>query len=121
MKEKTAEKTRLDALVDPQCPPGHIALTDDERLEALDIAKKSIFLQNRFSYKYNTNIVSIFLIFLFCWWPEYQTLIDEINHMPITSRTLKVKNRQIEIEKELNELDDNLRVFSRQKVYVKIN
>lgn len=41
MKEKIAEKSRLDALVDPHCPPDHIALTDDERLEALDIAKKS--------------------------------------------------------------------------------
>lgn len=40
--------------------------------------------------------------------------------MPLTSATLKVKNRQIEIEKELNELDENIRIFSRQKVYVKM-
>lgn len=51
---------------------------------------------------------------------EYQSLIDEINHMPLTSATLKVKNRQIEIEKELNELEENIRIFSRQKVYVKL-
>lgn len=41
MKTKMAEKSRLDALLDPNCPAGHIALTDEERLEALDIAKKS--------------------------------------------------------------------------------
>lgn len=40
MKEKIAEKSRLEALIDPQCPPGHIALTDEERLEALAMAKK---------------------------------------------------------------------------------
>lgn len=52
--------------------------------------------------------------------PGYQSLIDEINKMPLTSKTLKVKQRQMEIEKELNELDDNLRIFSRQRVYVKM-
>lgn len=43
MKERIAEKSRLDAMIDPHCPPGHIALTDDERLEALSIAKKSMY------------------------------------------------------------------------------
>lgn len=41
MKDKLAEKSRQDALVDPHCPSGHIALTEEERLEALDIAQKS--------------------------------------------------------------------------------
>lgn len=43
MKDKLAEKSRQDALIDPHCPSGHIALTEEERLEALDIAQKSKF------------------------------------------------------------------------------
>lgn len=45
MKIKMAEKSRLDALLDPNCPADHIALTDEERLEALSIAKKSSYFR----------------------------------------------------------------------------
>lgn len=41
MKEKQAEKCRLDALIDPNCPPGHTALSNLERLDALNMAQKS--------------------------------------------------------------------------------
>lgn len=37
----------------------------------------------------------------------------------MTSKTLRVKNRQIEIERELRQLDDTIQIFSRSKVYVK--
>lgn len=50
---------------------------------------------------------------------EYQDLIDELNHMPLTSQTLRVRNRQIEIEKELRKLDVTIQIFSRSRVYVK--
>lgn len=90
MKEREAEKCRLDAIVDPNCPPGHTALSEEERLDTLSIAHK-----------------------------KQQDLIDELNRMPMSSRTLRVRNRQIEIEKELNKLDDIVKIFSRLKVYVK--
>lgn len=50
---------------------------------------------------------------------EYQDLIDELNHMPLTSETLRTRNRQIEIEKELRKLDQTIQIFSRSRVYVK--
>lgn len=90
MKEREAEKCRLDAIVDPNCPPGHTVLSEEERLDTLNIAHK-----------------------------KQQDLIDELNRMPMASRTLRVRNRQIEIEKELNKLDDIVKIFSRLKVYVK--
>lgn len=39
--------------------------------------------------------------------------------MPLTSQTLRTRNRQIEIEKELRQLDHTIQIFSRSKVYVK--
>lgn len=50
---------------------------------------------------------------------EYQDLIDELNHMPLTSETLRIRNRKIEIEKELRHLDHTIQIFSRSRVYVK--
>lgn len=50
---------------------------------------------------------------------EYQDLIDELNHMPLSSKTLRIRNRKIEIEKELRQLDYTIQIFSRSRVYVK--
>lgn len=43
MKIREAEKNRLDLLIDINCPPGHTVLSESERIESLDIAKKSNF------------------------------------------------------------------------------
>lgn len=41
MKIKSAEKARLNALIDPDCPPNHNVLSDVDRIESLDIARQS--------------------------------------------------------------------------------
>lgn len=46
-------------------------------------------------------------------------LIDELNRLPMTSTTLRVRDRRITIENELRQLDQTIDVFSRTKVYVK--
>lgn len=51
---------------------------------------------------------------------EYQDLINDLNRLPMTSQTLRVRNRQIEIERELRQLDETIQIFSRSKVYVRI-
>lgn len=52
---------------------------------------------------------------------EFQKLINELNRMPMTFLTQKMRKRQKEIEQELNKLEDSIRIFSRTKVYVKLN
>jgi hypothetical protein len=47
-------------------------------------------------------------------------LVDELNRLPMTCETLRVRNRKIAIEKELRKLDEHIIVFSRPKVYIKI-
>lgn len=51
----------------------------------------------------------------------FKDLVDDLNRLPMTCETLRVRNRKIEIEKELRTLEINMRVFSRTKVYVKLN
>ncbi|XP_070499382.1 uncharacterized protein [Chironomus tepperi] len=87
-----AKKKQLEAAKDdPDCPEGHVPLSEDERQESLRIAKK-----------------------------RFKELVDDLNRLPMTCETLRVRNRKIEIEKELRSLEINLRVFSRSKVYVKL-
>lgn len=45
MKFQEEERKRMTSLEDVNCPPGHTVLSDDERLETLQIAKKSTFKQ----------------------------------------------------------------------------
>lgn len=51
----------------------------------------------------------------------FKELVDDLNRLPMTCETLRVRNRKIEIEKELRSLETNIRVFSRTKVYVKLD
>lgn len=61
------------------------------------------------------------ILFVFYDDAEFNELIDELNKMPLTSHTLKVKQRKIEIDRELDKLEQSVRIFSRAKVYVKLN
>uniref|UniRef100_A0A336LND0 CSON005270 protein n=1 Tax=Culicoides sonorensis TaxID=179676 RepID=A0A336LND0_CULSO len=90
-KEELANIEKEGENIDLDCPDGHILLPDKDRLKALEIAKK-----------------------------RFDLLIQELNKMPMTSETLRIRNRKIEIEKELTKLEDSIRIFSRTKVYVKL-
>ncbi|KAL6424966.1 hypothetical protein ACFW04_009361 [Cataglyphis niger] len=76
----------------PDCPEGHVPIPDHERKETLRLLKKN-----------------------------YQDYVNELNMMPIKTDTLRAQRRKIEIEKQLNKLEEGIKVFSRPKVYVKIN
>ncbi|XP_022227328.2 uncharacterized protein LOC111077381 [Drosophila obscura] len=74
---------------DPDCPRGHCLLTEQERLSHLNSAQK-----------------------------RYDGLIREVNHMPITSQSLWVRTRKAEIDKELDNVDGEIRFYSKPKVYI---
>lgn len=90
-KEIQVQKAKIEEL-DPNCPNGHIPLPDCERKETLQMLKKN-----------------------------YQDYVTELNMMPIKVDTLRAQRRKIEIEKQLNKLEEGIKVFSRPKVYVKMN
>ncbi|XP_044738827.1 uncharacterized protein LOC123300332 [Chrysoperla carnea] len=78
--------------IDPDCPPGHITIPNDERKETLRALRQS-----------------------------YADLVGELNLLPVKTDTLRTRNRKIELEKQLNKIEEGIKVFSRPKVYVKIN
>lgn len=111
-KELKKQQQLKAAADDPECPDGHIPLTEDERLEALKLAKKRKLKILNIAFQYLLTFAS-FLV-------GFKDFVDELNRLPMTSETLRVRNRKIEIEKELRSLELNIRVFSRPKVYVKL-
>ncbi|XP_078045315.1 uncharacterized protein LOC144474391 isoform X2 [Augochlora pura] len=89
--QKREEKAKIEA-IDSDCPHGHVPLLESERKETLHILKKS-----------------------------YQDYVNELNLMPIKSDTLRAQQRKAEIEKQLNKLEEGIKVFSKPKVYVKMD
>ncbi|EDW26047.1 GL14160 [Drosophila persimilis] len=49
---------------------------------------------------------------------RYDVLINELNHMPITSQTMRVRSRKAEIDKELAIVDEEIRVYSKPNLYI---
>jgi uncharacterized protein YjaG (DUF416 family) len=56
----------------------------------------------------------------FCLFSGYTDLVQELNMMPVRTDTLRIRNRKIELEKQLNKIEEGIKVFSKPKVFVKI-
>lgn len=74
-----------------EAPVGHYLLTEEERLEALQLAQA-----------------------------RYDQLIQQLNALSITSQTFRTRTKKIDIEKELQSLENTLKIFSRNKVFVNL-
>lgn len=46
-------------------------------------------------------------------------LIEELNRVPITVDTIRVKSHKAELERQLTRLEDAMKTFSRPKVWLK--
>ena len=84
------EIERISKIPDPQCPPGHVAMAENERLETLNLLS-----QNKYE------------------------LLEELKCMPMRTDTLRGIQKKALIENKLAEIDDAIKIFSRKKVFVK--
>jgi len=78
---------------DPDCPKGHKRVPEDERRKVLAKLKKS-----------------------------QDELEIELGSLPVRQcDTLKYKQRKMDIEVKLNELDEAVKIFSKKKVFVRVS
>ena len=47
-------------------------------------------------------------------------MLSELNSMPIRNDTFRVRTTKNEMEKKLTELDEAIKIFSKPKVFVKV-
>lgn len=85
------EDEMLKTVLDPMCPPGHIPLPDRERKKTLHMLRVS-----------------------------YAELVREMNLLPVRTDTLRIRQRKIQLETQLNKIEEGIKVFNKSKVYVKI-
>jgi len=76
---------------DPDCPPNHVRLSEDERRRVLTNLQKSLNEKE-----------------------------NELNLLPVRQcDTIAYKMRKVEIEQQISELDAAIRTFSKKKVFVR--
>lgn len=60
-----------------------------------------------------TNIVVLLLV------TEFDMLVGQLNHLPVSTDSLRTRNRKRQIEEELDKIEAAITIFSREKVFVK--
>lgn len=86
------EAQRIEkARPDPDCPAGHVLLTDDKRQTALAEMKV-----------------------------QYEATLREMNSFPVRTDTLRVRQKKAELETKLDKLELAMRTYERPKVFVKM-
>lgn len=52
---------------------------------------------------------------------EHQNLLSELNSLPIRNDTFRMVSAKTDMEKKLAQLDEAIKIFSKPKVFVKID
>lgn len=86
------DRERRACRTDPDMPPGHRLMLDDERRQTLERIKQ-----------------------------KQMELMSEISAMPICNDTLRVRKKREELELKLTKVEEAVKIFSRQKVFVKLD
>ncbi|XP_015747331.1 PREDICTED: enkurin domain-containing protein 1-like [Acropora digitifera] len=89
---KQDEARRIANTPDPSIPPGHTLMPREERLQTLASLEKN-----------------------------HEDLVTQLNALPVRVDTLRVKTKKSELEKKLVEIEDAIKIFSRPKVFVKLD
>lgn len=89
---KQDEARRIANTPDPSIPPGHTLMPREERLQTLASLEKN-----------------------------HEELVTQLNALPVRVDTLRVKTKKSELEKKLVEIEDAIKIFSRPKVFVKLD
>ncbi|KAJ8380325.1 hypothetical protein SKAU_G00011030 [Synaphobranchus kaupii] len=88
---REAEERRKNT-PDPSIPPGHTMMSEPERQETLQSLKDN-----------------------------QQSLVKELLSLPVRMDTLGVRSRRAELDRKLSEVEEAIKIFSRDKVYIKID
>uniref|UniRef100_A0A3P9P4J9 Enkurin domain containing 1 n=1 Tax=Poecilia reticulata TaxID=8081 RepID=A0A3P9P4J9_POERE len=89
--QKEEEERKRNA-PDPRVPPGHVMLPDSERQETLKSLKDT-----------------------------HGSLVSELLCLPLRSDSLSVRTRRAQLDCKLSEIEEAMKIFSRDRVYVKVD
>ncbi len=51
----------------------------------------------------------------------HRSLVSELLSLPVRADTMSVRSRRAQLDQRLSEVEEAIRIFSRDKVYVKVD
>lgn len=84
------EEERMRNAPDPSAPPGHTLMPESERQQTLKSLKEA-----------------------------HRSLVTELLSLPLKADNLSIQTRKAHLDCKLSELEEAIKIFSREKVYVK--
>ncbi|KAM8799311.1 enkurin domain-containing protein 1 [Eudromia elegans] len=79
-------------LPDPDTPPGHTLMPEEQRLETLSNLQHS-----------------------------QEQLVKDLVMLPVRADTLSLQKRRVELERKLSQIEEALKIFTRPKVFIKLD
>lgn len=115
---RKAHAEYIKNMPDPEQPPGHRKLPDEERLKTLKTLEESMNWKKKI-----ISIKFVFIIYLFLIrdWLAHKKMLSELNSLPIRDDTFRIRQTKAEYEKRLAEIEEAIKIFSKPKVFVKID
>ncbi len=95
---------------DPDCPPDHIKVDNTQRVSTLQ--------QLQFSKSYHLNLM---LDYFFLFSLDREQLEKRLSSLPVHHDTVAIRRTKDEIVKKVLELDEAIQIFSKPKVFLKID
>lgn len=90
MRQREFEATEAAGQPDPDQPPGHQRMPEEERRNMLNVLQKA-----------------------------HKELTDEWSRLPLRMDTVRIRTRRAEIEQRLTELEQAISIFEKPKVYIR--
>jgi hypothetical protein len=94
---------------DPECPPDHVKVDNNQRkstLQQLQLSKSNWWNQ---------------LIDFYSFFIDRTALEKKLCHLPIRNDTVALRQTKESIEKKVLELDEAIKIFSKPKVFIKLD
>ncbi|KAI2661977.1 Enkurin domain-containing protein 1 [Labeo rohita] len=89
---KKEEEEKRRNTPDPSVPAGHTQMSERERQETLQSLKET-----------------------------HRSLVSELLSLPVKADTMSVRSRRTQLDQRLSEVEEAIKIFSREKVYVKVD
>ncbi|XP_075037759.1 enkurin domain-containing protein 1 [Mixophyes fleayi] len=89
---KKEREDRKQRTPDPSLPPGHTLMPEHDRQQTLQNIQQT-----------------------------QSQLVKDLLMLPVRADTLSIQNRRTELEKKLSEIEEAIKIFSRPKVFIKID
>jgi hypothetical protein len=89
MEWKDEEERREREKPDPDCPPNHVRLSDEARLDALSEMKD-----------------------------QFTLLLQELSRFSVRADSVRIRQRKRDIEDEMTKIEAKMKIYERPKVFV---